>query len=479
MAARLRDALATDRDQPAGRPRSPLVAATLSFVFPGIGQWYVGRRREAILFAAPVAILVLFVLFQAASGLTAFLVRLFDPSVALTLLILIVILGGWRLLSIVGASGGFTRRAHPKRGSLAIVALLAAAVVATHAGAAYFAWSFYEAGSQIFVGANPDGGDQPAAGSGSPFPTDDYNVAPFETPKTASSRITLLFTGIDKTTTRDHALNDTLLVVSIDPATRAMSMVSFPRDLAEFPMYTGGKFLGKINSLMSFVAGHPDQFPDAPLPTLAKELSFLLGTPIQYFAAIDLDGFQRMIGVAGGVTVNVERAISDPMYDWLDGSAHGFYLSAGVHTLDARTALAFVRSRYGIGDNDFTRAARQQQLLLALRSTLSQPAMIARVPALLQIAGQTIRTNFPAGRLDEMLLVAQNVDSKTIQRYVLQPPTFSIHPPTASTGGSYILRLNWDAVRQLSVDLYGDDSTFWTGQYSPSGSPVPAAATIP
>jgi len=171
--------------------------------------------------------------------------------------------------------------------------------------------------------------------------------------------------------------------------------------------------------------------------------------------------------------VNVTRAIDDPRYDWLDGSSPGFQLAAGVQVLDSRTALAFVRSRQGLGDSDFTRAARQQQLLVALRHKLTDPAMIPQVPSLLSIAGETIRTNFPPARLGEMLALAERTQDANIVRVVLQPPTYSVHPPTDTTGGSYILRLDLAAVAKLSIQLYGSDSTYQAVAGSPA-SPAPS-----
>jgi len=154
-----------------------------------------------------------------------------------------------------------------------------------------------------------------------------------------------------------------------------------------------------------------------------------------------------MVDVLGGVTVNVTRAIDDPRYDWLDGSPYGFYLSAGVHVLDSRTALAFVRSRQGLGDSDFTRAARQQQLLVALRHKLTDPAMIPQVPSLLAIAGETIRTNFPPARLGEMLALAERTDDsrhrsgRAPAAELFGPPANGhdrrqLHPPPRPRGGA-------------------------------------------
>ena len=140
-------------------------------------------------------------------------------------------------------------------------------------------------------------------------------------------------------------------------------MLSIPRDISNFPLYSGGRFRGKINSLMTAATNDPKRFPDGPVLTLTREIGYLIGVPINYYAAINLNGFQKMVDLVGGVDIDNPRWINDPLYDWFDGTS-GFRLSAGHHHLDGRKALAYVRSRQGAGDSDFTRAARQQQVLV-------------------------------------------------------------------------------------------------------------------
>ncbi|MCI0346981.1 MAG: LCP family protein, partial [Chloroflexi bacterium] len=430
--------------------------------WPGLGQWYAGRVRTAVVYAVPVAIVLVAIAAQLLEGLTSFALQLIDPSVALTMLVLIVLLATWRLLSMVdalGITGGGRQALRTRAGG--ILAGLSLVVLVSHAVLGYYAWSFYDAGSRIFVG-EPGVDETPAPSVLDPSADPEYEATPHVTPGTRQSRITILLTGIDAAPTRTHALTDTLLVLSVDPNTGDGVMVSFPRDIAQFPLWDGRTFNGKINSLMTYARNHPAEFPDGPLPSLIKELGFLLGTPIHYYAAVDLGDFEALIDSVGGVTVNVERRIADARYDWLDGSPNGFFLSAGTHTLNGRLALAYVRSRQGAGDNDFVRAARQQQLILALREKLTDPAMLPKLPEVLDIAADAIRTNFPPDRIDEMLELARGVEDGSVQRFVLRPPRYSIHPPTNTTGGTYILRLKLDEIRRLSIELFGSDSRYWT-----------------
>ena len=452
---------------PWSRRRPVSVAALLSFVWPGLGQLFQGRRRRAVVLAVPLLPIALGALILLADGLESAALRLFDPTLALVVLWVVVLAGVWRLLAIVEpvAAAGGPRRV--RRLELGIVLALGALVVETHAIVGNFAWAFYQAGTAIFdpgpVGPRPDGTPDPSRGP---------VAGPFETPATAESRINVLLIGIDSAAHRTTSLTDTIIVASVDPTTGSTSMVSFPRDIAQFRMYDGGSYDGKINSLMTYAAENPGRFPDGPVPTLMREVGFLLGIPIHYYASVNLDGFVQLIDAMGHVTIDNQRAIDDPTYTGWSDRHVGFFLPAGIHNLDGETALAYARSRKGLGENDFTRAARQQELLLAVRRRVTDPAMLPRLPGILAAAARTLRTNFPEDRLDDMLVLARSVDDSSTRRVVLERP-YAFHPPTNTTGGTYILRLRMERVKNLSIELYGSDSAYWTPGASAAPSPSP------
>jgi LCP family protein required for cell wall assembly len=458
---------------PAADRRSPSIAAALSFLWPGLGHWYTHRQRAALLFALPVIGVVLVVAIQAIGGINQLAALLISPSSALTISILVLLLGAWRVLAVVDSAIAIQPRGSWRRGrSLMVVTVVTLAIAATHLWAGYVAWAFYDAGSRIFVAEpGPDAGvatatSTPGPGQ-TPDPNDAYVVAPFATPPTPTSRINILLTGVDSAENRSHALTDTLLVASIDPISHDIALISFPRDISNFPLFDGRTFTGKINSFMTYVNNHPTEFADKPLVELAKELSFLVGAPIHYYAAVDLAGFRRLIDAAGGVTINNQRAIDDPRYDWLDGR-RGFTLAVGTHTLDGEDALAYVRSRYTPGDNDFNRARRQQEVLLALAKKMTTPAMLPKIPQLIGVAGDTLRTNFPSERVSEMLGMLVGIDGANVTQVVLGAP-YSYHPPNGQTGGIYTLRIHMDRLAALSVKVFGSESTY--PQPSPATSP--------
>lgn len=454
--------------------RSPSVAVALSFLWPGLGQLAQHRRRTAALYAIPVLLVALVLVIQLFRGVENFAVSLLDPSVALTLVVLIVLLGIWRLIAMADALLGARRTGVRQTAAVPIGVVLAAIVVATHLWLGNLTWAFYDAGSHIFVGDRGPDATSPAVlpSNGGPEPSNnevDFQATPFPTPATASNRITVLVTGIDSGHGREHALTDTLLLVSVDPDTNQVAMLSFPRDISEFPVFNGDTYHDKINSFMTYARLHPDRYPDGGLPSLAKEIGYLAGVPVGYFAAINLDGFSRMIDLVGGVDVVNPKAINDIHYDWLDGSPHGFQLASGPVHLNGRIGLAYVRSRQGVGDSDFTRAARQQQVLQALRKKLTSPAALANLPDLVRSLGDAVRTNYPVEDLSRVVAIAKNVTDERTFKKVLGPP-YATHPPSNTTGGVYTLVLDMDRVAKLSIDLFGDDSRYQTVTGSAGGA---------
>jgi LCP family protein required for cell wall assembly len=459
---------------------SPTVGVFLSFVWPGLGEFYAGARGRAAIFGLPTLAAVVWLASLALQGLTRLAVDLFDTGISSMLLVVIVVTGFLRVASVVDTYRILApARQTRSRGAPAAVAFLVAVALLAHGLAGYYAASFYSAGSQIFVGNGGGGGGTGGAGATSGVSPDaGASAEPFANvvlppPADASARINILLLGADSGMGYNHALTDSQILVSIDPKTKTVVMASIPRDIAHFPMYNGGTYQGKINSLMSTALADKAHYPNGGLGTVASEIGYLLGIKVNYYAFVNLAGFAKLIDVVGGVDVVNPKAIADAGYEFPDGKT-GFFLSAGAHHLNSRLALAFVRTRQGIGDNDYTRASRQQIALQALRHKLATPRTLPKIPALLDALSQTIQTDFPVARVADMLDLAQQIPDSAIQKFVLGPP-YAENPPMATTGGVWILRLNMDVVKAWSVRVFGPDSAWYVAPSpGPSGQPSPS-----
>ena len=452
-----------------GRRRSPSLAALLSFLWPGLGQLYVRKRRAAALFAVPPLVAVCLLVYSLRRGTIVFAAQLFaDRNVGLAAVAILLLVGVWRLAAVVHAFAGGEHRQTRRILDRVVLATLAAVIVISHLGGGYYLLTYSNAGAQVF---SPTGDSSlldevtpgPTLAPGQ-TPTPEITDVPV-TPPPAGSRVTILFTGVDAAPSRSEHLYDSIMVVSYDPETNSVQMVSVPRDSASFPFYFGGVDSAsvKINSIPTYVKNGWIKSPDSPYMTLVKEVSYLVGIPINYYAVMDLDGFVNMINKLGGIDIVNPSAINDPSYDWLDGKTYGFYLSAGAHHLDGKHALAYVRSRHGADNSDYKRASRQQQVLVALMHKMAQPDQLLKLPDLISTLGSSVTTNFPANQVADYVANAQNVPSENIKQVVLGPPTYTVTGISAVTASTCLINAK---VAALSVQWFGTDS-LWYGKPAP------------
>ena len=155
--------------------------------------------------------------------------------------------------------------------------------------------------------------------------------------------------------------SDTLMLVRADPATKTISMLSFPRDLI-VPVYCPGHAVvdDRINSAFSRCG------PKGSLDTVRH----LTGLPINYLITVNFHGFKEIVDRFGGVWLDIDRRY----YNHNNGSyATNFAnidLQPGYQLLTGGSALEFVRYRHT--DSDLYRLARQQEFLRALKQQVSQ-----------------------------------------------------------------------------------------------------------
>ena len=466
--------MATESPVTRSRGRSRSLAALLSFLWPGLGQFYLGKRRAAAIFAVPAVVVLLLLAYGLQRGAVVFAAQLFaDRTIGLVAVAILLLLGVWRLASVILAFIG-GQEPRPTRNRIvdrAVVIGLVAIIAITHFGGSYYLLAYSNAGSEVFDQNNSTLIVQSSPGA---------SLAPGETaqptetlpPPSSGGRVTILFTGVDSAPGRGETLYDSILVVSFDPASNSVQMISVPRDSASFPFYFGGvdSPTVKINAVPTYVRHGWIKSPNSPYVTLVNEVSYLVGIPINYYAVMDLLGFVKMIDAVGGIDIVNPASISDPTYDWLNGGNLGFYLTAGAHHLDGKNALAYVRSRHGsngtTGNSDYARADRQQQVLIALLHKMAQPNEILALPGLISTIGSSVSTDFPADKVADYVAIGQNVQSGSIKQVVLEPPTYSVTGISTVTASSCLINAK---VAALSVQWFGKDST-WYGKPAPANT---------
>ena len=516
---------------PTPRARHPALAAGLSFVFPGLGQAYAGRVRPAVLLAAPVLALVAVVsAFLALRGpqlrndvlSSSFLWTVIAVNAAVLVWRVVAIGHAWlstdadgrtdpsesteprpvdgRRLSrarmrarLIGSRAGSRVRRQPW--TVAAVAAMLAATVAMHAYIAVLAATLNATLEDVFVqtaAAEPEPGVEQVPGR--PLNLPEYRWD-------GTERINFLLLGVDAGGDRPHALDDTILVASVDPVARSAVLVSVPRDTAFVPLpdarlYADRIYPHRINQLSSDARLAPEEWcPDlAPtsadecgIRTLQRTVSLYLGIPIHYYARVDLEGFAELIDALGGVEICLRGRLVDPEYSgptWYSRPV-GITLEPGCRRLPGPEALAYARIRKGWLElpggqidyqNDFKRAARQQELLLALRREL-QNVNPLELPAVLGAVATTASTDFPRAKAGDLASLVPLITRSDVERVVLGYPEY-VDPPI-NEAEYYILFPKRDAIREKMVELFGDNLEGWyvgTDEAAPA-SPEPAAVS--
>jgi len=261
----------------------------------------------------------------------------------------------------------------------------------------------------------------------------------------------VLVVGVDAAPGRTSVLTDTMMVVSFDPVGKTASLVSLPRDLINVPLGDGNEYGPKLNSLMSYADRHPKAFPKGGLATLQDAVGALLGIPIHYHATMEFEGFIHMVDAVGGVDIDVQKAIDDPGYDGFGEGKRGWSITAGEHHLDGANALAYARSRKSAGESDFTRAGRQQQIIVALKDAATEGGSVFwELPGLIGAVGDSIRTDLPIDRLPQLAAAIDEMGKGGITRAVIR------HPLVRSVDTRYGSSLQPDipAIRAVAAGLF-------------------------
>jgi polyisoprenyl-teichoic acid--peptidoglycan teichoic acid transferase len=199
-----------------------------------------------------------------------------------------------------------------------------------------------------------------------------------------------LLVGLDRRPFGGGAgLSDTIIVAVFDEPSDALGLVSIPRDLwVEIP----GHAEDRINTVMNVARRSGED----PLALLGRVVENTLGLPIGHSVAIDIGVLERAIDALGGVSVDVPCPIVDRFLDPRDATGHRkLDLAAGTARLDGVTAAMYARSRHG--RSDFSRARRQQAILVGMRRELSKPSSLVRLPTLFASFEDSIETDLSRG----------------------------------------------------------------------------------
>ncbi|CAM2862273.1 LCP family protein [Fructilactobacillus fructivorans] len=140
---------------------------------------------------------------------------------------------------------------------------------------------------------------------------------------------------------------DTIMVATLNPETKKMTLTSIPRDTAvNIPGYPQDS-PSKINAAYTYGSAG----------TAIKTVEKLLNVPIDFYALINMGGLKEIVDQVGGVTITPT----------LSFSYEGYTFKKGQPTkMDGKEALSYSQMRYDDPAGDYGRTMRQRQILQAI-----------------------------------------------------------------------------------------------------------------
>jgi LCP family protein required for cell wall assembly len=248
--------------------------------------------------------------------------------------------------------------------------------------------------------------------------------------------------GYDKRAGANRAMearSDTVMLVRADPQLRAISMLSFPRDLVvEIPGCRGhGSFVGRINEAYTYCG------PKGTLRTV-KELT---GIPINYMVTVNFRGFRTIVDKLGGVYVDVDRRYFNDNSGLGPGQTYAtINLKPGYQRLSGTQALDYVRYRHT--DSDLYRVARQQAFVKALKQQVSGFWSLSKIPGIVNTITKNVEVGVGGGK---------TLDVQTLYGYaklVYGLPAGNFHQPQIEGLSGYAELTAPETSIQAAVDEF-------------------------
>ncbi len=266
-------------------------------------------------------------------------------------------------------------------------------------------------------------------------------------------RLNVLILGIRGTDDPNGGLlTDTIMVVSIEPKTGKIALISIPRDLyIDIPYHD---YKNKINE--AYVVGIKDGGWKNGLKYSKKSVSDVTGMDIHYAVSVDFKAFKEIIDTLGGVRITLFRPFSETN-QFEEGVIE---LPSGSQTIDGDTALLFARARFST--SDFDRAGRQQQLLLAVKEKAFSLGVVSnpvKIISILNSLGNHVKTDAELWEIKELTVLMKNIDTADVRRKVFDTSKYGFLYASRDLNGSYILLPeggNFDQIRDFCRDIFDE-----------------------
>lgn len=234
-------------------------------------------------------------------------------------------------------------------------------------------------------------------------------------------RINLLIMGIDERPTDPNIApsnTDTLMIASIDPISKQMSVLSIPRDLwVEIHPPGGAPYKDRINTSWAVGLQNGGNL-DAAARQLETDIQADFGVSIDYWVLLNFRGTEQLIDDIGGIDIDVPADLAVPLsyYSDDDVNAKLIQFDPGLQHLDGYHAVAF--GRYRNTDSDLYRIKRQQLVLSSALTKVLSLGLLNNPVKLWNDYKSLVATDIPEAKLPGYALLVKSANDQ-LQTYSL------------------------------------------------------------
>ncbi len=266
-------------------------------------------------------------------------------------------------------------------------------------------------------------------------------------------RTTILLLGVDARPGQTTVRTDTIMLLTVNPETGGAGMMSIPRDLKVRPTPLNREM--KITSV--YGAGEAVGYTGGGPALLFETIDDLLGYRPDYYVKVNFDGFKEIIDLIGGVEIDVPYEIYDDKYpDENFGYLPPVHFLPGKQQMDGETALKYARTRHA--DNDYARAGRQQQVILAIKDKLLEDgqmaALLPRLPGLAVAMANSVQTDMPIDKAIALARTFTKMELSNVARVVIDQKMGQVDPEYPELG--YVLIPDLIKVRAAADAIFAD-----------------------
>ena len=267
----------------------------------------------------------------------------------------------------------------------------------------------------------------------------------------ALGRTTVLVMGLDVRPGARALRADSLIILTVNPETGSAGMLSIPRDMAVRDPMTGETV--KVNTIYGLgeIRGYQGGGPEYMRQTLSE----VTGYPIDYQVTVNFDGFRQIIDLVNGIDIDVPRDIVDKEYPTEDFGIEELFIPKGLQHMNGDVALKYARTRHA--DSDYGRAARQQQVILAIKDKITQPgqmaALLPRIPGLTMAMANSVQTNMPVERAIALARTVDKTNLDNITRIVVDSKMGKV---TNDPKWGYLLTPDMNKLRAAAAAIFAD-----------------------